>query len=272
MTHLARLATTAGLLLGLSALAPPASGQPLDLVPQFDDPTAITNSFAPFEEGSVKVFRGRLHGVVTASVVNHTGLTRAFPWNDALVTCRVLEERDFSAGALEEISLNYLAQDVEGNVWMFGEVSLEFADGQPQGVEGDSWLVGGPTQAGDDPAVVEADAPTLYMPADPKPGDAFLLDVVTGTNETLLVLETDARVKVPAGKFVRALKLRELDDGEDGEDGEDGVLGKVKPKPNKQTRWVVPGIGVVKTREHRGRSELLATSLRELTTEADGQP
>jgi hypothetical protein len=251
----------------LLVLAPLASAADVsDPAPVFSAPTQITNAFAPFDTGSVKVFRGRVRGELVANVTTHLASTRAFWWNGQQVDCCVVEEQDFSDGVLEEISLVYVAQDDAGNVWTFGEISTNYAAGETLGVETDSWLVGGAVQVGDDPLIHDVEAPTLSMLVDPQVGNVFSVHPVEGGEPRLTVMSIGARVRVPAGKFHHALKLRALDDGEDSEDEGDDVLGGAT-LGSRQIHWFVPGLGLVKTRESPGRVELLATSLLEAVAE-----
>lgn len=224
---------------------------PLQTVPppSFSAPTGMTNPWAPFTPGSVKVFRGRADGQRTATLETHLAELRVFTWGGVDVPCRVIEEQEFADGALVEITRHYVAQDDAGNVRYFGEVSLVIEGGVVVETEEDSWLVGGPSLPGDPADVHAAEHPTMFMPADPQPGQSFQQEDFEHHAETLVVLARDVPVRVAAGAYERALKLRELDDGEDG-----GAS---------QQRWVVAGVGLVKEVGPRTRTELLATSLLE---------
>lgn len=216
---------------------------------QFTTPTAIDNVWAPFHVDSVKVHRGRNSGKRTASVVRHLPDTRVFSWAGQLVNTRVLEERDFRAGQLEEIALTYLAQDDDGNVHMFGEVSKIYEDGLLVEVEDDSWLVGGP-QSGDPEGVRAVDDPALFMLGAPKVGDTIVQETFGEHPETLTVLRF-TKLRVSAGKFTNVIKLRE----------DDGEAGSAPP----QYLWVAAGVGPIKTRAKGEKSQLIATSLVELS-------
>jgi hypothetical protein len=226
----------------LAALAPP-----LDPVPEFNDPLVVDNAFAPFVPGAVKLYRGKQDGVRTAGIDNFTELTRVFEWNGSTVATRLLEEKDFEAGLLVEISYSYHAQADDGSVYLFGEVSWAVENGAPTVAEGDSWLVGGPTQPGDPPAAHDATDPALVMPAELQVGQVFGHEAFPGAAETATVAAVDVKVQTAAGQFTGAVRLTEIDDGED-----DG---------GKEIRWVVPGVGIVKEKSDSNRRELLATSL-----------
>jgi|GEM_PF-5722294 len=220
-------------------------------IPAFSDPTAITNIYSPFQAGSVAIFRGRVDGEKSATLVSHLQATRLIEYpvgsfNE--VECAVLEEQEFVAGVLVEISTSYLAQDDTGNVRLFGEISYEYEAGVLLGAEEDSWIVGGATLPSDPPGAVDVSEPAMFMPATLAPGDTFVLQNLPGKVETITVLADELSVKVPAGKFQPAFKLQELDDGEDG----------TEPPTY---RWVVPQVGTVKEKQKGVRSDLIATSV-----------
>jgi hypothetical protein len=80
------------------------------------------------------------------------------------VTCVVVEDKTYDAnGNLIESTLDYFAQDVDGNVWYFGEDTRSFEDGHVS-KEG-SWLAGKHVPGGD---IAE---PGIIMLASPDKGD-----------------------------------------------------------------------------------------------------
>jgi len=224
-------------------------------VATFSDPTSITNVYAPFEVGSVKVFHGRSEGKRTTTVIAHTEDTRAFDLDGTEVVCCILEEKEFTAGALVEVTTHYLAQDDAGNVRSFGEVSIEIEQGVVLGPEEDSWIVGGATLPTDPAEVYDAETPQMFMPADPQLGDVFKQEDFEHSTETLEVVQVGKKVKVPSGKYGWSLKLKETGDEEDDDDGD------------AEYRWVVPGIGGVKEKSGKSKTRLFDTSL--LETEFD---
>lgn len=233
---LAPLALTAAALL-LAAPAPRAQS--------FSAPTEITNAYAPFVVESVSVFAGRSQGARTTTIVRHLPEPRTFSWGTLEVTCCVREERAFADGELVEIATSYLAQDDDGNVHLFGEVSLLIEEGEPADVEDDSWIVGPPLPS--DPAGVQsAEGPALCVPATLVEGQVFQQD--PSGQEQLTVLAVDRKLRVKAGRYTTAVKLQEANPIEGG---------------GKETTWIVPGIGIVKENDVDGRSQLVATSLAE---------
>ena len=231
------------LVAALVAGAAPAADPPV-----FSAPTVITHAYAPFHPGSVNIFRGRAEGVPTATLVTHLPATRSFAWGGGTVETCALQEQDFEAGALVEVSTTWIAQDDAGNVRCFGEISWTYQAGVPVEAEEDSWLVGGATQPGDPPGAFAATDPCMYLPSEDQlvPGLSFVAQQLPEEIETLTVMQVDQGVKVPAGKFEGAIRLQELDDGEDG------AL---------SSKWLVPNVGLVRDKGKGERGELIASSL-----------
>lgn len=217
----------------------------------FADPTNITNVWAPFEPGAVKVFRGRDGRARTTVVVEHLEQPRTIDYGARPVACCVLEESCFENGELVEVTRHYLAQGDAGNVWYFGELSTEYVDGKPARAAADSWIVGGPTRP-EDPSTAKAVAvPTLYMPSRPEVGMTFITEDFGDSVQALTVVRTGVRTRVEAGRFANAILIQEQDDADDADGNDDDHV------------WVVPGVGRVKTRSKGNTSELVATSLEE---------
>ncbi len=234
----AKIAVTAVLASLMLGFAP----EPL---PTFSNPTAITNLYAPFNPGSVKVFRGRSEGARTAVVESHLTETRFFAFNGEMVEAVVLEEKEFEGGQLVEIARSYLAQDDAGNVRFFGEVSIEYDGGIIVGPEVDSWVVG-ELMPEDPPGIESVQAPFMYMVANPQVGDSFKLQDFPGASETYTVMKTGLKMKTAAGVYKQVIRIAEKND--------------LEPGPT-ESLWVAPGIGSIRERGHKNRNQLLATSL-----------
>ena len=77
------------------------------------------------------------------------------------VTCVVVEDLAYEGGELVERTLDYFAQDRQGNVWYLGEDSSHFEDGKLVSTEG-TWRAGNGNQhAG------------IIMEAHPQVGDFY---------------------------------------------------------------------------------------------------
>jgi len=82
-------------------------------------------------------------------------------------------EEDEDSGVPVEDTLDWFAQDKDGNVWYFGEISFNFEDGQIVDIEG-SW------KTGEDGA-----KPGIVMPADPVVGDVYRQEWLLGEAEDM---------------------------------------------------------------------------------------
>jgi hypothetical protein len=164
--------------------------------PKFSHPCAIDNAYLPLgslkqdilESGSERVER-------TA----RPEVRRTFQIGGQNVEALAVEDREFdSAGNLNEATLDYFAQDDEGNVYYLGEDVNTYKSGKISG-HGGAWLLGQDTQK-----------PGLLMPAHPKTGDKFKSeDVASISWEADEVVSLTETFSTPAGKFSNCLKIKE---------------------------------------------------------------
>jgi hypothetical protein len=151
------------------------------------------------------------------------------------VSCAVLVERVHVSGELTEMTTQYYAQDDLGNVWRFGEESIEYDHGVGT-VSADSWVAG-----------VDGEAPFVVLGADPQPGDVYAADRPLGGSDLATVLALDATATVPAGTFTGCLDVEETNT-EDPED-KDRIL-------------YAPGVGQVSEESPSGRIDLVSFGVR----------
>lgn len=115
------------------------------------------------------------------------------------VTTTVIHDRVFLEGELIEETFDWYAQDVDGNVWYFGEDSKEFEGGEVVSTAG-SWEAG-----------VEDAEPGRIMLADPMVGDEYRQEFAAGVAEDMArVLALDESVDVPFGSFSNCLKTEDF--------------------------------------------------------------
>ena len=249
--HAARIAVLGTLI--LAAAAPPPGGDAVAGVqgPQFSAPLAILSTFRPFHAGGVKIYRGREGGRRYTVLEQHLVETRAFPWDGGTVDCRILREAKFQGGAATEISRTFLAQGDDGAVYCFGEIPEPLPplpgvpDDDPGDLESNGWVVGA-VAPGDPPDTTGGATPTVFMPADPGPGDSWRPeDFLPVADETDRVVRSGVPVEVRAGLFPGCLEVRETT-----------VL-----EPVVETKWYAPGVGVVLQRSRLGSLRLEATTL-----------
>jgi hypothetical protein len=237
--------STFAALLALCAVPPARASVPVD-PPTFTTPTTIDNTYFPFVPGAVSVFNGKTDGDANVIVDLFLADTRSFATTGGDVECRELQETEFVAGKLEEISHNFFAQADDGSVYYFGETVDIYDDtGAIVSHEG-SWLVGGPTLPGDPPETVSVTDPGLFMPATPEVGDVYMPeDAAPAAQEQDTVESVTDKQKTLAGKFTDVLRVHEF-----------GALdGDV------ETKWYAPGVGVIRAKAKGEQVKLIATSL-----------
>lgn len=191
----------------------------------------IDHPFMPLAPGTAWSYSGHEDGIPKREEVRVLDGARMILG----VPCTAAEEQVFLDGALVELTTHYLAQDTEGNVWRFGEQSIEFGDGLPVMTE-DSWEAG-----------VDGALPWMTLSADPQVGDVFTSDGQDGAIDESTVLAVDATATVPAGVFAGCLEVEETN-AEDPED-KDRIL-------------YAPGVGLVSEDNPAGRIELVSFGVR----------
>ena len=109
-----------------------------------------------------------------------------------------MEDREFSAGKLSEVTLDYFAQADDGTVFYLGEDVNEYKNGKVVGHRG-AWLLGKHTQT-----------PGIILPGNPKVGERFRAEDVPGiTTEDDEVVSLTETARVPAGNYKDCLKVKE---------------------------------------------------------------
>ena len=154
----------------------------------------ITNPYLPLTPGSRWVYQGNEDGDSERVEVVVTDERREVMG----VSTVVVQDRVYQDGELVEDTVDWFAQDTDGNVWYFGEESRELEDGEVVSTEG-SWEAG-----------VDGALPGIVMLADPTPGDAYRQEYYEGEAEDMAeVAETSTRASVPAGEFSDVVVIRE---------------------------------------------------------------
>src|SRR5688572_4387082 len=174
-------------------------------VPSMPDPgdfvSLIDNPYLPMIPGSRYVYRGHDGDEalkITIDVTHDTNLIQG-------VTTTVVREREYVDGELEEDTLDYFAQDDDGNVWYFGELSREVEDGKLV-VADDSWQAG-----------VDGAQAGIIMLARPEIGDRYQQEDAPGIAEDRArVSGLKDKMRVPFGTFGGLLRTRETNPLEAG--------------------------------------------------------
>jgi hypothetical protein len=151
------------------------------------------------------------------------------------VTCMVVRDVVAESGVIIEDTEDFFAQDVDGTVWYFGELSREFEDGDLVGLEG-SWRAGA---AGASPGTI--------MPAIPVVGETYRQEFAFGDAEDAAeVLSTTGSASVPAASC-------------DGTCVVTRDFTPIEPDADEQ-KYYAPGIGLILEVEMEtgARSELVS--------------
>jgi len=188
----------------------------------------IDNPFAPFAVGARRVYEKETDEGLERVVVEVPGETREILG----VVCTVVRDRVFLDGVLIEDTVDWLAQDVDGNVWYFGEISQSFEAGQLVDLDGSF-------EAGKDGA-----KPGLWMKASPAVGDFYRQEWKPGEAEDVVqVLDLDADVDAPyadTGPLLQTLDFTPLEPGQT------------------EYKFYAPGIGLVLETDPEDPSDRLA--------------
>jgi hypothetical protein len=151
------------------------------------------------------------------------------------VRTRIVEDRLFLDGVLEERTSDYYAQDRCANVWYFGEDTAELDEhGRVISTEG-SFHAG-----------IDGAEPGVYIQAEPQLGRWFRQEWYRGQAEdTYRAVDLSTSIRVPYGSFNRAVRTEE----------------RTALEPNViDAKWYVRGIGEVKETSLQGPRETLVLS------------
>jgi hypothetical protein len=151
-----------------------------------EETAADPNPYLPLVPGTTYRYEGETEDGIEGIEVEITDETREILG----VACIVVRDTVTVDGELVEDTRDWFAQDAEGNVWYFGELSVNYEDGELADIEG-SW------EAGEDGAFAG-----IVMPAAPEVGMAYRQEYLLGEAEDAAeVLSLDESAAVPYGAF-----------------------------------------------------------------------
>ena len=171
---------------GLPQLAETVHLKPADFSANID------NAQWPMTVGSRWVYRvlDYSNGSVKHEVITVTKHTRMM--GDG-IRARVISDVVTEHGNPSEVTKDWYAQDKHGNVWYFGEHTIEYVNGHPR--DNGSWRAG-----------VDGAMPGVALPANPKVGCSYREEYAKGiAQDQSRVLALDGQAQVPAGHFAPAL-------------------------------------------------------------------
>jgi hypothetical protein len=177
----------------------------------------IDNPYFPLTPGTNFIYEGQSpQGLV------HTEFFVTHNTKQILgVTTVEIHDTVTTNGELTEDTLDWLAQDKDGNVWYFGENTMELIGGRPT-------TLAGTFVAGENSA-----RPGIVMKAHPTIGDFYRQEFDLGNAEDFAGVESlSDTVTVPIGTFSNCLKTRETT--------------PLEPDLH-EAKWYAPGVGNILT-------------------------
>jgi hypothetical protein len=161
-----------------------------------DFSTTIDNPFFPLVPNTTYIYVGSTEGSAARDEFAVTDRTKVILG----VRCREVRDRAYVDGVLAEDTLDWFAQDKDGNVWYFGEDTKELDE------NGDVISTEGSWQAG-----VNGAQPGIVMGADPHVGDTYRQEIAVGVAEDMAtVLALNKTINVPFGSFKDCLETEEF--------------------------------------------------------------
>lgn len=187
--------------------------------------TKIDNPYYPLKPGTTFVYQAHTKDGLVDNPVEVTHKTKKIMG----VTCVEVHDRVYLNGKLTEDTLDWFAQDREGNVWYFGEDSEELTNGRVSSLGG-SWVAG-----------VNGAEPGIVMEAHPAVGDAYRQELLLNEAEDFAsVISLDKTVTVPYGTFENCLETTETSG--------------VEPD-TVEYKFYAPGVGLVYTNDVSGKEK-----------------
>ena len=185
----------------------------------------IDNKFWPLKPGTSFHYEGMRGNVLQTDDEVVTHQTKRILG----INCTVVRDTVSERGHAIERTLDFYAQDKQGNVWYLGEDSFELKHGRFVRAS-DSWRSG-----------VDGAKPGIIMPANPQPGDKYRQEYYPPGEalDEALVLGSRWPVTVPYGTFKKSL-----------------VTSEYSPlEPQTEEKYYVAGLGEVLERVVKGHHE-----------------
>jgi hypothetical protein len=227
--------------------SPTASPKPVKVPGTFDPKNFSAsgydvNQWVPMAPGVQSVSKGFVtvgsRRLPHIKVVTVTDVSKQV---DGVRTILVLDQ-DFDDGQLSEQAVDYLAEDVGGNVWYLGSYTEAYEGGQFLNAQ-DAWLAG-----------VNGAAAGLFFPGDPTPGSPpfYQVQVPGGEVSSAQVVDVGAKTCVPFDCF-------------------EGVV--VVEEGGAEHKYWAPGVGGILTEPLSGSAQEIEEliNIKELSAQALGE-
>jgi hypothetical protein len=155
----------------------------------------VDNRYLPLTPGTVFIYEGSKDGQHETNKVTVSHETKAILG----VTCVVVKDSVFVDVRLEEATLDWYAQDKDGNVWYFGEDSKELDEHGVVISTAGSWEAG-----------VDGAQPGITMLGHSDVGHTYRQEFLKGEAEDKAhVLSLSASTTVPYGSYNQCLETEE---------------------------------------------------------------
>ena len=187
--------------------------------------TSVDNPLWPLKPGTGYHFKGSRGTIPQTDDAVVTHQTKRILG----INCTVVRDTVSEHGHAIERTLDFYAQDKQGNVWYMGEDSFELKNGRFARAS-DSWRSG-----------VDGAKPGIIMPAHPRPGDRYRQEYYPRGEamDEARVLGKRGPVTVPYGTFKRSLVTSEFSPLE----------------PQTEEKYYVAGVGEIMERVVKGHHE-----------------
>ena len=154
----------------------------------------IDNPYFPLVPGTTFIYGGQTSQGLSRDEFAVTHNTRVIDG----VTCVEVHDSVFTNGVLTEDTLDWFAQDTDGNVWYFGENTGELVAGLITTIDG-TFMAG-----------VNGDKPGIIMKAHPAVGDFYRQEFsLANAEDNALSLSITESVTIRFGSFNNCLKSQE---------------------------------------------------------------
>ncbi len=155
----------------------------------------IDNLYLPMTPGTTLIYAGSSSQGQSHVEVEVTHETKPILG----VTCTVVHDTKFVDGNLSEDTIDWFAQDIDGNVWYFGESSKGIVDGEIVSLEG-SWIAG-----------VDGAKPGIVMKGQLALDQLYRQEYALGVAEDVArVVAQGETVTVPYGTFTKCLRTEDF--------------------------------------------------------------
>jgi hypothetical protein len=169
----------------------------------FEPGASIDNPYFPLERGTIRTYAGSKADPDTGETETESNdLFATFETAKVFgVDTTVIRDVVYKNGRLAEDTVDWYAQDTDGNLWYFGEIVINYEYDDAGNFTGTN--NGGAWKAG-----VDGARPGWAMPAEPGFGPAYYLEYALGVAEDeSLPVGLDETVTIDQGQYENVLKV-----------------------------------------------------------------